>query len=1057
MQIEEFESTLQIVRSLSKGGRKYMEMCDKVRVAASPLNSFPGFMDKLKSPTLIATCQILQEFSQIIFENKEKYTQSHLSRSIDSLSNAALGYSILYIKTHNNDFFIRCCECIKKSINFCRDFSPKDIQNSLSFIFNISCYIFAAKEYSGAYKLFRIIIIVISEIKSKCFQRLQAKTFKRIAMCLIAFDKQDTNEFDEAIRNCDNNETVIHNLICLHPSTNPELVSSYISSNFRSALNSMQNDYDDSNLTNSIDPKNLRLYELFAYFTLHGYFTYVPKKSEFYLIFPNMTAPTKIPFQNPKIKQKYLLCNSLFSASRFVECNNESVSLLKSFPTKKLTPSSYVSLLFVYFWIIESYIALDKNVEARWYSKEMRKIFKSYPFTVGFAAFLELKSRIHIAKFKRMKPFPKITFKSNFNWSSVISLENAILCVSDGSEECFMHFHAVAESGNPMVKCESFHYYATACRFFGIYPDIANFKSVCRLNKPSSALYIYHSAVQALMSEDVEDFWDPKNYINGNPKMEKSSSDRCQFLSVQKILLDELKKAEKLASGYPVIARKILQLEALITGTSDVVSAAFLLTTSLSQSLDRFIPSAKQKKFLIPFPILSIAYFDVVGLDQCLLFALYHPNSKPIVVRVACGSSFARCLDMLEEIEQESTDVSSSLPPAEWWAKKKSLDDRLGGVINEIERILGPWSGLLSPMIFKPHHSLAANTLITSLISNQGLNDQIVEIMEKMGLFMVQPYQKPKVISNDNSSTRTEIFMSSSSDSGLSANSNSCSEGDLNINDEPRQSMSANPNSAKRIDTSAYKCVEKLPLALILGKTVHRVPWESLPIVLKNEVPITRIPSLRLVALHCSEAKLPVDVDTNNAFFVLNPQGDLVTTQMTFNDVFVKEYEWEGLSGVPPEKGEVLEAIARYDLFVYCGHGSGREYFDYGDIANMGVKCRSSMLLMGCRSAELKDEGDSDPRGVPMSLVAAGACAVVGNLWNVTDRDIDRFLLDLLNRTVEKGPNELEVAVLHARSACKLKYLTGAAPIIYGFPTFFYNNESKHRQSFGLSSILNNS
>ena len=81
-------------------------------------------------------------------------------------------------------------------------------------------------------------------------------------MCLIAFDKQDTNEFDEAIRKCDNNDTVIYNLICLHPSTKPETVSSYIC-NTASAIIS---EYFEANLPNSQDAKNSRLYELFAFF-----------------------------------------------------------------------------------------------------------------------------------------------------------------------------------------------------------------------------------------------------------------------------------------------------------------------------------------------------------------------------------------------------------------------------------------------------------------------------------------------------------------------------------------------------------------------------------------------------------------------------------------------------------------------------------------------------------------------------------------------------------------------------------------------------------------------
>lgn len=1013
MQIEEFESILQIIRSLSQGGRKYMEMCDKIRLASSPTNSFPGFLEKLKTPTLKATCQVLCNFTRVIYENKQKFSQQHFTRSIDSLNNAALGYSILLNRTHEYNYFCQCRDCIKHSINLCNELSPSDTQNCASFIFNIGCYIFADKQYIESYKLFRIIIAISSKIKNKNFQRLQAKTYHRIAMCLIAFDKQDTDEFDEAICNCDNIETVIHNLIVLHPPTNPEKIVSYIQNNSKISINANLECNQPPYELDSENTKIMRQYELSAFFTLHGYFKCIPKQSEFFSIFPNMIAPTQIPFPNPKIKQKYILCNTYFTASRFLECNKEAISLLKSYPTKRLTPSLYIGLFFIYYWISESYIALDKNIEAHWYSKEMRKLFKNYPFSVGFASFLELKSRIHISKLKQMKPFPPLQFKSSFNWSSVLSLENAVLYMCEGSEECFLHFQKVIESGNPLVKSESFHYYVTACRLFNVYPTISDFKSVCRLTRPTSALYIYHNIVQILKNESIDDFWDPLNYVNG-----KKCNESIQKL--QKSLSDDLKKAEKLASGYPVIMRKILQLEALIVGTSDSVTSAFLLTSSLSQSLDRFIPSAKQKRFLIPFPILSVAYFDIIGLDQCLLFALYHPSSKPIVVRIPCGESFQQCLEMLDAIEEESTNVSSSLPPSEWWARKKSLDDRLGSVIGRIESILGPWSGLLSPLVYKPHHSLAVNTIITSLISNPSLNDSAIAIMERMGLFI-------------------------SSGSTMNLGSAGMRES---------AAFSASPSSRK-IDTSIYACVERRPLALILGKTVHKVPWESLPVVLKNEIPITRVPSLRLVALHCSEAQIPVNVDTNNAFFVLNPQGDLTTTQMTFNDVFVKEYEWEGLSGVPPEKNDVLNAIERYDLFVYCGHGSGREYFNYSDIIEMGVKCRSSMLLMGCRSAELCDEGDSDPRGVPMSLVIAGAGSVVGNLWNVTDRDIDRFLLDLLERTVEKGQNELEVAVLHARSACKLKYLTGAAPIIYGFPTYFSNNDAKNRHSFGLTSIMN--
>ena len=74
---------------------------------------------------------------------------------------------------------------------------------------------------------------------------------------------------------------------------------------------------------------------------------------------------------------------------------------------------------------------------------------------------------------------------------------------------------------------------------------------------------------------------------------------------------------------------------------------------------------------------------------------------------------------------------------------------------------------------------------------------------------------------------------------------------------------------------------------------------------------------------------------------------------------------------------------------------------------------------------------------------------LVANLWEVTDRDIDKFsqsVFDDLRLTAdsvkhwspEEQDNSTSVvkAVARARESCKLKYLTGAAPVIYGIPFY---------------------
>jgi len=66
-------------------------------------------------------------------------------------------------------------------------------------------------------------------------------------------------------------------------------------------------------------------------------------------------------------------------------------------------------------------------------------------------------------------------------------------------------------------------------------------------------------------------------------------------------------------------------------------------------------------------------------------------------------------------------------------------------------------------------------------------------------------------------------------------------------------------------------------------------------------------------------------------------------------------------------------------------------------------------------------------------MLLCRAC-VVGNLWDVTDREIDRFLESCLRRWFSDSNCDLAEAVRAGRSACKLVFLTGAAPVVYGIP-----------------------
>lgn len=85
-------------------------------------------------------------------------------------------------------------------------------------------------------------------------------------------------------------------------------------------------------------------------------------------------------------------------------------------------------------------------------------------------------------------------------------------------------------------------------------------------------------------------------------------------------------------------------------------------------------------------------------------------------------------------------------------------------------------------------------------------------------------------------------------------------------------------------------------------------------------------------------------------------------------------------------------------------------------------------------------------------LCCAGCPTAVANLWDVTDRDIDRFAMALLEQWLPAdadapAPSDesatlgarrsacISASVARSRAACRLRHLIGAAPVCYGVPT----------------------
>lgn len=287
-------------------------------------------------------------------------------------------------------------------------------------------------------------------------------------------------------------------------------------------------------------------------------------------------------------------------------------------------------------------------------------------------------------------------------------------------------------------------------------------------------------------------------------------------------------------------------------------------------------------------------------------------------------------------------------------------------------------------------------------------------------------------------------------------------------------------------------CRHTGPAVLVVDEALQRFPWESLPCLAGADV--TRLPAVPLLlgAKALSERTpatapapphsppgdagtpsraAPVDrcgagvdrvraaarVETGGcllapverpqrvrrAVTVLNPGGDLKSTESALGPIVEEcvggrggHRAWTAVAGRAPTESEMEAGVrGRGRVLVYCGHGTGGQYLSRARVERApgdGVA-----LLLGCSSARLRRAGDFDAAGAAVSHLLAGRSAVLGCLWDVTDGDLDRYSTALLRRWWGGGSyagSALCASNREARVACKLRWLVGAAPVVYGLP-----------------------
>ena len=283
-------------------------------------------------------------------------------------------------------------------------------------------------------------------------------------------------------------------------------------------------------------------------------------------------------------------------------------------------------------------------------------------------------------------------------------------------------------------------------------------------------------------------------------------------------------------------------------------------------------------------------------------------------------------------------------------------------------------------------------------------------------------------------------------------------------------------------------------VVLILCEQLQSLPWECLPCFTTSSNQrqcISRVPGLALLLalgnvntndlneeheMRGSETVTNGTTDPSQACCVIDPEGNLPRTRRTMEDFlqpYISTWSWEAHVGAMPTEDTVRTMLEKSSLFVYCGHGAGERMYDAHRLQHVQPSCPNA-LLWGCSSGKLRVRGVHDPQGPALAYLMGGAAWSVGNLWDVTDKDIDRLSMKCMRALFKKlhsksqtkeeqrskrndqsyGNNEDITGVVNendkenengngvqpalalaiSRSVCKMKMAVGAAPVMYGLP-----------------------
>jgi separase len=584
---------------------------------------------------------------------------------------------------------------------------------------------------------------------------------------------------------------------------------------------------------------------------------------------------------------------------------------------------------------------------------------------------------------------------------------------------------------------------------------------------------------------------------------------------------------------------------ALVDASHELKTTPFEWPSMVAEPTNPQLSAAEfQEEYIntIPKPWTAVS----LALDESctsLYVARYRADQTPFIVRLPFSRhqdeelgdetfDYAAGKGELQEIIQLSNtschnggDLSIKGAKSKWWSEREALDRRLQELLINMEDMwFGGFKGVFSPRArqlellarFRASFEASLDRHLPSRQALKGRGEKLALDHNVLELFVNLGSDNGGTVDLDESISDLLYFVVDM----LQFN------GERNAYDEiDFDEMTVEVLDALRSyhDATEADRNDGQHVVLVLDKRLQAFPWENLPCL--EQISVSRVGSMLslrdcIAAMHTQrDADGRHMISRKSGAFILNPSSDLTSTQSTLEPALskaaaLKGADWSSIVNRAPSEEDFKSTLENSALTLYFGHGAGSQYIRPRTIKKL-ERCSEVVWLMGCSSGAVTEYGELEPQAVPLAYLNAGmkkvpsssskdessqsnkCLSIVATLWDVTDKDIDRFSLTIgeewglwpsaaepakapsktpkkrerlvapstpprapktpktprvvktpaaartparsRSRSAAGGPHvptSLAGAVARSRDACYLRYLNGAAPVVYGVPVY---------------------